>query len=91
METHASILNPSYDGNVHMYTTIKELKKKAFMINSQHIEQPIEIIVTLISERNLYLAKHDCFFANLCIQFEPLIGQQNAYICHHLRNEKEAI
>ena len=31
----------------------KELKEKEFTINSQNIEQAIEIIVTLISEINL--------------------------------------
>ena len=95
LETYASILSPCQDGNVHiLYTTTTELENKAFTINSQHIEQPVEIIVTLISEINfkkMHLAKHDCFFADLCIHFEPLIGQQYPYVCHHLRNEKEAI
>ena len=35
---------------MHTYATTKELKKKAFRINSQNIEQVIGITVTFISE-----------------------------------------
>ena len=31
--SHASILDPCYDGNMHTYATTKEVKKKEFAIN----------------------------------------------------------
>ena len=48
-----------------MYATTKELKKKAFRINIQNMQQTIGILVTFIWEIKLQkenvLAKSDCF------------------------------
>ena len=71
---------------MHTYATTKELKKEAFKINSQNIEQAIRILVTFISEIKLQkeniLAKADCFFVDLCIHSEPLLGWEFAYVYH---------
>ena len=50
---YASIFNPYKDENVHSYATTKELKKKAFTINSQNLKQAIGIQVTFILETKL--------------------------------------
>ena len=71
---------------MHMYATTKELKKKAFRINSQNIEQAIGILMTFISEIKLQkeniLAKFDYLFVNLHVHLEPLLGWECAYVCH---------
>ena len=58
---------------MYMYTTTKELKKKAFRTNSQNIEQVTGILVTFISEikpqKVRFLAKYDCFFRGLAPPF----------------------
>ena len=78
-----------------MYATTKELKKKAFRVNSQNIEQAIKILVIFILEINLqkerFLAIYDGFFRDLCVHFESLLRWECAYVCHHLRTEKEDI
>ena len=51
--SNVSFLNPCYDGNVDTYVTIKQLKKKAFTINSQNIDQEIDIQVTFILQIKL--------------------------------------
>ena len=28
-----------------------------------------------------FLAKYDCFFSDLCVRFEPLLGWKYAYAC----------
>ena len=43
---------PLLGWNVPTYATTKELKKMAFEINSQNIEQNFEILVTFITEIN---------------------------------------
>ena len=69
--------------------------EQAFPINSKNVEQAIWILVPFISEVNpqkeKYLAKYDCFLADICVHFEPLLGWKCAYICYHLRTEKEDI
>ena len=61
-----------------MYAKTKELKKKAFRINSQNIEQSIGILVTFMSEINLqkekFLAKYDDLptWIGMCICMPPL-------------------
>ena len=64
------------DGNVHTYSTTKELKKMVSMINSQNIKQKFGIQMTFNSEikpqKECFLIKYDCFFEDLCIHFEPL-------------------
>ena len=67
------------------YATIKELKIMAFKINSQKIKQKFGIQVIFISEINplieRFLAKYECFFRDLCVHFEPLLGWEYAYAC----------
>ena len=48
LPTYKSILNPCYDGNVHVYASTKELKKNAFTITNQNKNQEIGIKVTFI-------------------------------------------
>ena len=42
-------------------------------------------------KKNVPLSKCDHFFQKLCVQFEPLLGWESAFICHDLRTEKEGI
>ena len=62
---------------MHTYPRTKQLKKKAFRINSQKIKQAIGIQLTFISESKLQkehlLAKYDCFFRDLFFHFELLL------------------
>ena len=78
-----------------MYAATKELKKKAFSISSQNIEQVTGILLTFISEikpqKVHFLAKYDCFFRDLCLHFEPLLGSEFANVSYYLRIEKEGI
>ena len=76
------------------------MKKNAFKINGQNIKQTIGIQVTFITEKKLQIENVcekfeclfvDCFFANLCVHFERLLEWESAYVCHHLRTEKEGI
>ena len=73
-----SILSSCYDGNVHTYAPTKELKKKAFKINSRNITQAIGIQVTFMTEKELqkeqFLAKKHCLLGDLYVHFEPLFG-----------------
>ena len=59
------------------------------------MEQAIGILVTFIQEINLqkekFSAKYDCFFADLCVHFELLLGWECTYVCHLLRTEKGGI
>ena len=51
---------------MHSYATTKELKKKAFTINSQNLKQAIGIQVTFILEtklKKIFLAKYNHFLA----------------------------
>ena len=76
-----------------MYTTTKELKWKEFRIINQDIEQAIGILARFNSEINLqketFLAKYDCFSADLCAHFETLLGWECTYICHNIRLKKK--
>ena len=53
------------------------------------------IQVTFISEikpqKERFLEKYDCFFKDLCILLEPLLGWERAYVCNDLRTAKESI
>ena len=66
-----------------------------FRINNQNIKQKFGIQVTFISEikpqKEPFLAKYDCFFGDLWVHFEYLLGWECACICHGLRTEKESI
>ena len=66
-----------------------------FRINSQNIQQKFGIQVTFISEikpqKERFLEKYDCFFKDLCIHLEPLLGWERAYVCNDLRTAKESI
>ena len=68
------------------YATTIKLKKVAFKINSQNIKQNVGMQVTFISEIKLrlerFLVKYDCYFGDMCIHFEPLLGWEYAYVCH---------
>ena len=61
-----------------MYATTKELKKKAFRINTQNIEQAIGLLVDIHfgnkSLKRKFLAKYDCYFTDLWVHFELLLG-----------------
>ena len=65
------------------------------MVNSHNINLAICMQVTFISEnklkKNHFSSKYVCFFGNLCVHFEPLLGWEYAYVCHHLKTEKEGI
>ena len=80
---------------MNIYATTKELKNKRFRINSQNIQQATGIQVTYISkikiQKEAFLAKYDCFFADLCVHYEPLLGWKCTYVCHNLRTEKEGM
>ena len=41
-------------------------------------------------ERYICLAKYDCYFGDLCVHFESLLGWECAYVCHNVRTEKES-
>ena len=79
---NVSLLNPFSDGNVHAYGMSKDLKELAFKATRQNLKQAIRIQVTFILENKLkkkhFLAKYDCFFGDLCVHFEPLLGWQCA-------------
>ena len=66
-----------------------------YRINSQNIQQKFGIQVTFISEikpqKERFLEKYDCFFKDLCILLEPLLGWERAYVCNDLRTAKESI
>ena len=48
-----SILNDCKDGNVNMYTTTKELKKKALVAKCENIKQPIDRQLTFMFESKI--------------------------------------
>ena len=50
---NVSFLNPYQDANMHRYATTKELKNKAFSVNTQDINQTIGIQVTIMMEIKL--------------------------------------
>ena len=87
------ISNPRLDGNVDTYAMTKELKNKAFRINSQNKKRAIDKEVTFISEIKLqkehFLSKRHCLLGDLRVHFEPLLGWKCTYICHHQAIEKE--
>ena len=68
------------------HATAEELEKMAFMVNTQNIKQKFVIQVTLISDikpqKQRFLAKYDCFFGDLCVHFQPLLGWECVYVCH---------
>ena len=55
------------NGNMDNYATIKELKKDAFMVNTQNTKQAIGIQPSLIAEINLqkvhFLTKYNYFLS----------------------------
>ena len=65
----------------------KKLKKKASGINSQNTKQAIDIQVIFISEIKPqiehFLVQFDCVLGDLCVNFEPLLGWECAYVCHN--------
>ena len=69
-----------------IYATTKELKKKAFRINSRNIKQTINIQVTFITEKKFqkehFLAKKHCLLGDLYVHFEPLLGWECTYLCY---------
>ena len=58
--------------------------EQAFPINSKNVEQAIWILVTFISEVNpqkeKYLAKYDCFFADMCPFWTPARVEMRIYM-----------
>ena len=42
-------------------------------------------------QKQKFLGKYDCFSADLCVHFEPLLGWQCTYVCCNIRTEKESI
>ena len=68
------------------YATTKELKNIGFKITIQNIKQKFGMQLIFISEikpgLERFLAKYDCFFGDLRIHFEPLLGWECIYVCH---------
>ena len=66
---------PYYDGSVHIYATTKELKKKAFKINSHNIKKEIGMQVTFIMGNNLqkehFSSKNIAFLATYASIINP--------------------
>ena len=60
------ILNPCYDGNVYAYATTKELKKKAFRINSQNLKQTIDFISEIKLKNNIFQQNMTPAFSETC-------------------------
>ena len=78
-----------------MYAATKEMKTMVFRINSQNIEQEFGIQVTFIIEikpqKERFLAKKPSLFGDFCVDFEPPLGWECAYVWHDIRTEKESI
>ena len=66
-----------------------------FKINSRDMKQKFGIQVIFISKIKpgieRFLPEYDCFFGDLCVHFQPLLGWECAYVCRDLRTEKEDI
>ena len=58
-------------------------------INSQHTSDIYLEKKTL--KKKHFSAKYDCFFGDISVHFEPLLGWECAYICPDLKTEKEGI
>ena len=68
------------------HATTEELEKMAFMVITQNFKQKFVIQVTFISDikpqKQRFLAKYDCFFGDLCVHFQSLLGRECVYVCH---------
>ena len=66
-----------------------------FKVNRHNIKQAISIQLTFIPENKLqkehFLAIYDCFFSDLCIHFEPLLGWKCSYVCRKKLTVKSEI
>ena len=89
---------PLLGGNVHRYSTTKEMKTMAFRVYSQNIEQAFGIQVTFIREIKLqkehFLAKKNkknSLFGDFCFHFKLLLGWKCADICRDYITEKDGI
>ena len=71
------------------------MQGKSIYTKTPENKKTIGIQATFISEYKLqkvhFFAKYNCFFGDLCVHFEPLLGCECAYVCHDLRNKKEGI
>ena len=79
-------LNQCDDVNVCTYAATKELKSKALTVNSQNIRYVIAIQVKKSFKNNIFFVKYNCFFGDLWVHFEPLLGWEYAHICPRLKN-----
>ena len=72
---------------MHTYEMTKELKEKAFRINSRSTKKAIVIEVAFINEKILkkehFLAKKHCVLDDFCVHFENSFRWECAYVCHH--------
>ena len=47
----------------------------------------MDFVLEIKLERYICLAKYECYFGDLCVHFEPLLGWESAHVCHNIRIE----
>ena len=81
LETCASMLNTSWDWNVHTYATTQELKKKAFKVKRKNIKKAIgtqlKFVLEIKLKRYMCLVNYDCFLVGYA---SILNSSQDAYV-----------
>ena len=87
-------LKPCYNLYMRIYATSKELKKKAFPVKCQNMKQAVSMEVTFIlvnkHQKNIFY-QNTTLFKKLCINFEPLLGQESVYVCHNLKPGRKGL
>ena len=47
----------------------------------------MNLILEIKLKRYISLEKCGCYFGDLRVHFEPLLGWESAYVCHNIRTE----
>ena len=81
---------------MHKYATTKEMKNKMHLqevAKKKNQESGIQVasISDIKPQKQRFLAKYDCFFGDMCVRFQSLLGWECVYVCHHLRTGKGGI